>query len=613
MIGGLLLLPEFRNGERELFLGCFGRRFPAGERVGEVDGRALALRVVQRLAEVLQDEDELQMRDDVGCGQEFKAEEALLRGLLHVGSGEHAFAARLGQGLVNLPQHLDEIRAGAAAGVEDEDARVGETVGDVQFLAQHGVHAGDHVFDNLRRGVPDAQFLAQRGIERLEERLVEILHGVGLDELREEGPAVHAVERGGGPVEHFHQAERAELRRRGDLLEQGLDHRDMERPRGGLPVEGVRARGVFLVPQHPRREDPVEERLHERGAEEVLALVRLELHAQRLLQRGADGGERGQIPGRLDAGAGVAGVGGEKEGDILGIVQRRGVEQDALEVFGEAFAEGGRRLARVRGGGPERGFAGGEAEGFQADRRAAGAALEQAEVAVVAHEHLAVMGEVVFDLLRLDEGVEFLARALHFEDAARGLLPQQRGCLVAVLELVRREQPAVGDAGAAVFQLDEAANLGLERGTHRVEENGERRIAGGFLHHRAAGAAGAQVTKIDFEWLGHRPFARRTMGADAGMAEPVLRLWVSRIRVEGFCGLAVRPGASRGCWCAGANPTLPRSAAGCGAPAAACGPYLAASELFQPPHRLSSVRAARRTTPPIRGAHRAAAANHSSP
>ena len=60
---------------------------------------------------------------------------------------------------------------------------------------------------------------------------------------------------------------------------------------------------------------------------------------KRLFQRGADGGERGQVAGVLHPRAGVARIGGQEESDILGVVQRRGVQHDALEVFGEAFAQ----------------------------------------------------------------------------------------------------------------------------------------------------------------------------------------------------------------------------------------------------------------------------------
>ena len=56
-----------------------------------------------------------------------------------------------------------------------------------------------------------------------------------------------------------------------------------------------RLRYVLFVPEDPRGKDAVEKRLDERGAEEVFALLGLELHAKRFFQRGADGGELRQI------------------------------------------------------------------------------------------------------------------------------------------------------------------------------------------------------------------------------------------------------------------------------------------------------------------------------
>ena len=100
----------------------------------------------------------------------------------------------------------------------------------------------------------------------------------------------------------------------------------------------------------------------------MLAFLGLELHAEGFFQGGADGGEGGEVAGVLDAGAGVAGVGGEEEGDVARVIERRGVEQDALEVFDEAFAQGVGGFAWVGGGGPEGGFAVGQAEGFQLPR-----------------------------------------------------------------------------------------------------------------------------------------------------------------------------------------------------------------------------------------------------
>ena len=84
------------------------------------------------------------------------------------------------------------------------------------------------------------------------------------------------------------------------------------------------------MPQNPGGKDAVKECLHQRRAEEVLAFLGLKLHAERFLQGGADGGERGKFASTLDAGASIACVGGEKEGDIARVIQRRSVKKNAL-------------------------------------------------------------------------------------------------------------------------------------------------------------------------------------------------------------------------------------------------------------------------------------------
>ena len=60
-------------------------------------------------------------------------------------------------------QGFDQKRAGAAAGIEDDDILAREAVGEAEVFLQGAVHAGDHVFHDLRRGVPDAELLAQSG------------------------------------------------------------------------------------------------------------------------------------------------------------------------------------------------------------------------------------------------------------------------------------------------------------------------------------------------------------------------------------------------------------------------------------------------------------------
>src|SRR2546422_11132042 len=115
----------------------------------------------------------------------------------------------------------------------------------------------------------------------------------------------------------------------------------------------------------------------------MLALLRLELHAERFFERGANGTERGQIAGAFDTGAGVTGIRGEEKGDIFRIVQRRGMKEDALEIFGKTLAEFVGGFARLGGGLPESIFVRGEVEGFEPNGSAVIAAVQEQEAAVV--------------------------------------------------------------------------------------------------------------------------------------------------------------------------------------------------------------------------------------
>ena len=447
----------------------------------------------------MQKQPHLQVRHHKRRRQNFKTKDPFLRGFFYFDRRQCVFAVFL-QRFFNFPQHLDEIRAGAAAGIEHEHARIGQAVGNVQLLAQRGIHAGDLILHNLRRRVPHAQLLAQLGVERLQEGFVKILDGVRLQKLFKEDGAIHAVERGGRPVQRLHQTERAELGGRGHLLEQRLDHRHVQSPRGGFPIKIIFAPGIFLVPQHPGGKHAVEQRLDQRGAEEMFALFRLELHAERFFQRGADGVQRGQVAGLFHAGAGVARIRGEKKSDLAGIVQRRGVQQHALEIFLKAFAQLAGGLARLRGHDPKRFFVRRELKGFQPDRIALAAAFQEEKTPVIRHQRQAVMAHIIAHLLGFRHGLHLGVGALDLNDAARRLRnAQQRRFLIGVLELVGREQPAVRQPGTAVFHMNETADLGLERVADGVEQIGERRVAGSLANRRAGGTDGVQFFEISFQ------------------------------------------------------------------------------------------------------------------
>ena len=112
-----------------------------------------------------------------------------------------------------------------------------------EFFAQDGVHALDLVPDDLLGGVPDAELLAQLGIEGLQERLVEVLHGVplveGLEELPRDprGSVRRRSSRGprSGPA--------AQTVGIGDLHEQRAEHRHAQEPVGQSASQMVRSPG----------------------------------------------------------------------------------------------------------------------------------------------------------------------------------------------------------------------------------------------------------------------------------------------------------------------------------------------------------------------------------
>src|SRR5690606_14671277 len=148
----------------------------------------------------------------------------------------------------------------------------------------------------------------------------EILDGVGLDvEPGEEPLAADARQQAGRAVEEVGEAEALE-RPAHELAEEAVEDGDAEVLRRALPDElPLRLVGVALrlqrlllpVPEGPRREHPVEQRLHDGGAEEPLAALPSEVGAEGLFEGGAEGGEDGQRRA-VEAAARLAGVGGEE-------------------------------------------------------------------------------------------------------------------------------------------------------------------------------------------------------------------------------------------------------------------------------------------------------------
>jgi len=172
----------------------------------------------------MQQQTQLQVRHHIRRRQQFEAEHPLQRRLFQLGAGQTT-QTLLVQSRLDVAQHFGQIRAGAATGIENEHLRIGQPVGDVEFLAQHRIHPRHHVAHDFRRRVPHPQLLAQFGIEGLQERFVKILHRARSGELTEERRPIYPVQHAVDPVQHLGQAQRQQPRRLRQLLEQGTDHR----------------------------------------------------------------------------------------------------------------------------------------------------------------------------------------------------------------------------------------------------------------------------------------------------------------------------------------------------------------------------------------------------
>ena len=402
-------------------------------------------------------------------------------------------------------QHLRQIGAGAAAGVKHVDVLRGETLRDAEIVLQRPVHAGDHVADHFGRRVPDAELLAQRRVEGFEERLVEIGHRLAFVEAGEEGVPVHPVEGGGRPVQHLDQAERLQATGLGELLEQGLQHRDAQVPDRLAPTEPLRtvvAAGggwpaislpVRPRPQHPGGEDAVEQGLHQGRMEEARALLALEAHPERLFERGAHRGERGRVARHLDPREPVAGVGGEQPRQVLRLGERGPVGEGATEILDETRTDLAGEGARCLQLALERGIAAGQPEGLERGLLARRILADERELAQIGRQHQTIAAPVAPDLLAHCRPQHVLVRGLDLDHAAFRCLALARA---PPLHLPGRVEAEVGMARALVGQLADAEHLGLQRRADRVEQVRERPVARTLPGRSAGGADPPQIFEI---------------------------------------------------------------------------------------------------------------------
>ena len=324
----------------EFFKDTFGRiefRIPTGEGIREINARSLSRCFIERQAAQLLQQSELQVCDDEWGGEKFKTEDSLRCGSSDFGWCQSPVAVSCVVRF-NPSQHLDQIRARAATGVEHVYRFVGQAILASQVVAEDLIDAADHVLHDLRRRVPDAELLAQFGVELFEERLVEILHRFGVVEPREERGPIDAVQHVARPVQHFFELPLDQLPRLGEFVKQLPQHRHAQILCGFLPVEAIARRRVTAMPKHPRGEDAVEERLHERAAEEATAfflLGRLEREAERLFERALHVQKRRHVPRTFHARLRIAGITGEEPRHIFRLRNRGRTQQAPLQEIEE--------------------------------------------------------------------------------------------------------------------------------------------------------------------------------------------------------------------------------------------------------------------------------------
>ena len=161
----------------------------------------------------------------------------------------------------------------------------------------------------------------------------------------------------------------------------------------------------------------------------------------------------------------VAGIRSENAGNVLRSGQGRIMKQNTFQVLQHSLAVLACRLARMRGQPPEILVGIGKSEGFQNARLSTRAFADEGEATKVGDEHHAVSFPVFLDLLSFRYLSHILRRRFGFDNAARGILNQERivsgvriTCLAA--KLIGREQTPIRQPRAPVSQINDTADFG---------------------------------------------------------------------------------------------------------------------------------------------------------
>ncbi len=222
----------------------------------------------------------------------------------------------------------------------------------------------------------------------------------------------------------------------------------------------------------------------------MLALFPLKLDPQGLFERRTNVGQGGQFaagsagPG-LDAGLGVAGVRREEPRHVLRGRDRRRMEHHPQEVFDEPLAVLLGELVRGLGRFPESLLTRSQPILLEPCGLSIGIPAHQHEIAVVGDKNLTVLLEIPDDLLARGDRADIIAGPLDLDRAPRRQLTGQRIGVTGALELVGREQAAVGQTRPPVREVDHAPNFRLERSADLIQEVRQRRVERSLLDVRA--------------------------------------------------------------------------------------------------------------------------------
>ena len=236
--------------------------------------------------------------------------------------------------------------------------------------------------------------------------------------------------------------------------------------------------GLLLGPVNPGGEHAVEQRLHKRGAEEVVAVRAFEPQAERVLQGAAQRGEGLHVAGVLDALQAGAGVGGQEPGEVGGVAQRRVAEQRPLEVISEVAALGFLHALRIER--REGVLVSGKREALPGQRLASGIEADNQEVPVRADQHLAVALQVAHDLGRVCHPRHVLRWPLDLKHAALGRPRGKSGITSLSHRLAGDEQAAVRDPGPAVLRRQDARHRRRESLAYLIQQLLKLSVIGGL-------------------------------------------------------------------------------------------------------------------------------------